>query len=37
VFYVVVRRLLGDKLDGDQPPAAQGANGMQPFDSNPRH
>jgi multidrug efflux pump len=37
VFYVVVRRLLGDKLDGDQPPAAQGTNGMQPFDSNPRH
>ena len=37
VFYVVVRRLLGDKLDGpesDKP--ASGHGGMQPFDSDPR-
>ncbi|WP_329740479.1 efflux RND transporter permease subunit [Dyella sp. A6] len=37
VFYVVVRRLLGDKLDGDeQVPPASGTN-MQSFDSDPRH
>ncbi|MFC5582952.1 multidrug efflux RND transporter permease subunit [Rhodanobacter terrae] len=35
VFYVVVRRLLGDKMDGDVPPAAQSRNGMQSFDSDP--
>jgi multidrug efflux pump len=37
VFYVVVRRLLGEKLDGpenDKP--ARGHDGMQPFDSDPR-
>ncbi|TAL72931.1 MAG: multidrug efflux RND transporter permease subunit [Rhodanobacter sp.] len=32
VFYVVVRRLLGDKLDGDTVPAP----GPQVFDSDPR-
>ena len=37
VFYVVVRRLLGDKLDGDAPPAVTGPNGMQSFDSDPQH
>jgi multidrug efflux pump len=37
VFYVVVRRLLGDKLDGDTPAAASSnGNGMQTFDSDPR-
>ena len=37
VFYVVVRRMLGDKLDGDTPPAAaSGDRGMQSFDSDPR-
>ncbi len=37
VFYVVVRRLLGDKLDGDTPAtAAATGNGMQTFDSDPR-
>ncbi|HEY8327627.1 MAG TPA: efflux RND transporter permease subunit [Rhodanobacter sp.] len=37
VFYVVVRRLLGDKLDGNAPaPAAATGNGMQTFDSDPR-
>jgi len=37
VFYVVVRRLLGDKLDGDTPAApASGHGGMQSFDSDPR-
>ncbi|MGA0587239.1 multidrug efflux RND transporter permease subunit [Dyella sp. KRB-257] len=37
VFYVVVRRLLGDKLDGpDDGKPAQGHGGMQPFDSDPR-
>jgi multidrug efflux pump len=30
-----VRRLLGDKMDGDVPPAAQSRNGMQSFDSDP--
>jgi len=35
VFYVVVRRLLGDKLDGDAPPPASTQNGMQSFDSDP--
>jgi len=34
VFYVVVRRLLGDKLDGDAAPAGHGS--MQTFDSDPR-
>ncbi|GAB2551230.1 multidrug efflux RND transporter permease subunit [Rhodanobacter koreensis] len=37
VFYVVVRRLLGDKLDGNSPAApAAGHGGMQSFDSDPR-
>ncbi len=36
VFYVVVRRLLGDKMDGNTPSAAQTHNGMQSFDSDPR-
>ena len=38
VFYVVVRRLLGDKLDGDTPAAASNGNGngMRSFDSDPR-
>jgi len=36
VFYVVVRRMLGDKLDGNTPPATQTPNGMQSFDSDPR-
>jgi multidrug efflux pump len=37
VFYVVIRRLLGDKLDADeQPPARHGHGGMQSFDSDPR-
>jgi multidrug efflux pump len=37
VFYIVVRRLLGDKLDGDTPAApAVGHDGMQTFDSDPR-
>jgi len=36
VFYVVVRRLLGDKLDGHTPPPAATGNGMQSFDSDPR-
>ncbi|CAM5439041.1 Efflux pump membrane transporter OS=Rhodanobacter lindaniclasticus OX=75310 GN=B1991_16540 PE=3 SV=1 [Rhodanobacter lindaniclasticus] len=35
VFYVVVRRLLGDKLDGDEPAPTAG-NGMQTFDSDPQ-
>jgi len=35
VFYVTVRRLLGDKLDGN-PPAAGAGGGMQAFDSDPR-
>jgi len=36
VFYVVVRRMLGDKLEGDTPPApATGHGGMQSFDSDP--
>ena len=37
VFYVSVRRLLGDQLDGpESPPPARGSNGMQSFDSDPR-
>jgi multidrug efflux pump len=37
VFYVVVRRLLGDKLDGDTPPANDHPPGSpQMFDSDPR-
>ena len=36
VFYVVVRRLLGDKLDDDVPPQASTHHGMQSFDSDPR-
>ncbi|HEY8585734.1 MAG TPA: multidrug efflux RND transporter permease subunit [Rhodanobacter sp.] len=36
VFYVVVRRLLGDKLDGDTLPEPQAVGGMQSFDSDPR-
>jgi len=37
VFYVSVRRLLGDKLDGDDetPPPASGGSQMQSFDSDP--
>ena len=35
VFYVSVRRLLGDKLDGDEPAPPKGRNGMQSFDSDP--
>jgi multidrug efflux pump len=35
VFYVVVRRLLGDKLDGDGP-ARPGLEGPHTFDSDPR-
>ncbi|MEO7050529.1 MAG: efflux RND transporter permease subunit, partial [Rhodanobacter sp.] len=37
VFYVVVRRLLGDKLDGDDEESTEGParEGMQPFDSDP--
>jgi len=34
VFYVVVRRLLGDKLDGDAAVAGHGS--VQTFDSDPR-
>jgi multidrug efflux pump len=37
VFYVVVRRLLGDKLDGDAPPAGDALPGSpQMFDSDPQ-
>jgi len=37
VFYIVVRRLLGDKLDGDDSkPQPAGGSGMQSFDSDPR-
>ncbi len=37
VFYVVVRRLLGDKLDGDAPPTeGRKPGGMQAFDSDTR-
>jgi multidrug efflux pump len=36
VFYVVVRRLLGDKLDGDKPSGTPSSNSMQSFDSDPR-
>ncbi len=36
VFYVVIRRLLGDKMDGDTPAAPSPQNGMQSFDSDPR-
>ncbi|MEO8858662.1 MAG: efflux RND transporter permease subunit, partial [Burkholderiaceae bacterium] len=36
VFYVMVRRLLGDQLDGDTPPVVASHNGMQSFDSDPR-
>jgi multidrug efflux pump len=32
----VVRRLLGDKLDGDAPAAPATGNGMRSFDSDPR-
>ncbi|MEO5812557.1 MAG: multidrug efflux RND transporter permease subunit [Rhodanobacter sp.] len=35
VFYVVVRRLLGDKLDGDTPVADDPPGDMQMFDSDP--
>jgi multidrug efflux pump len=34
VFYVVVRRLLGDKLDGDTP--RPGLNAPHTFDSDPQ-
>ena len=36
VFYIVVRRLLGDKLDGDATPQTAAGTGMQSFDSDPR-
>lgn len=37
VFYVVVRRLLGDKLDGNAPASPTTSHGgMQSFDSDPR-
>ncbi len=36
VFYVVVRRLLGDKLDGDTPVAEDPPGEMQTFDSDPQ-
>jgi multidrug efflux pump len=36
VFYVVIRRLLGDKLDDETPPDASANTGMQSFDSDPR-
>ena len=37
VFYVVVRRLLGDKLDGDAPPAGDSLpEAPQMFDSDPQ-
>ncbi|MEO9078387.1 MAG: efflux RND transporter permease subunit, partial [Rhodanobacter sp.] len=36
VFYVVVRRLLGDELDDDAPAPPQDTHAMQPFDSDPR-
>ncbi|QEE24460.1 multidrug efflux RND transporter permease subunit [Rhodanobacter glycinis] len=36
VFYIVVRRLLGDKLDGDDTPQTASGTGMQSFDSDPR-
>ncbi|TAL87591.1 MAG: multidrug efflux RND transporter permease subunit [Rhodanobacter sp.] len=36
VFYVVIRRLLGDKMDGDMPPPPSTQNGMQSFDSDPK-
>ena len=36
VFYVVVRRLLGDKLDGDGPAQPGIGNGPHTFDSDPR-
>ncbi len=36
VFYVVVRRLLGDKMDSDSPKAPSSHKGMQSFDSDPR-
>jgi multidrug efflux pump len=36
VFYVVVRQLLGDKLDGEQPPAGgDKPGGVATFDSDP--
>jgi multidrug efflux pump len=35
VFYIVVRRLLGDKLDGDTP-AKPALDGPSTFDSDPR-
>ena len=36
VFYIVVRRLLGDKLDGDGKPHPASGTGMQSFDSDPQ-
>ena len=36
VFYVVVRRLLGDKLDHDEQPKTASGSNMQSFDSDPR-
>jgi len=36
VFYVVVRRLLGDKLDGDGKPRPASGTDMQSFDSDPQ-
>jgi multidrug efflux pump len=37
VFYVAVRRLLGDKLDGGGKPQPASGKGMQSFDSDPSH
>ena len=37
VFYVAVRRLLGDKLDGGGKPQPASGKGMQSFDSDPGH
>ncbi|HEX7733179.1 MAG TPA: multidrug efflux RND transporter permease subunit, partial [Rhodanobacter sp.] len=36
VFYIVVRRLLGDKLDGDGKARPASGTGMQSFDSDPQ-
>jgi multidrug efflux pump len=36
VFYIVVRRLLGDKLDHEPPGSEDSAAGTLAFDSDPR-
>ena len=36
VFYVVVRRLLGDKMDGDGKPGEASGTAMRSFDSDPQ-